>query len=70
MKRPQIFFTIVADPENIAYKAYGIERSMARSVYSVFFDISSHGFCGIKIVGLRAEPKNLQNPSDIMPADF
>ena len=67
-KRPRPF-TIVADPENIAYKAYGIERSMARSAYSVFRHFVSW-VLGIKIIGAEGLKKNLQNPSDIMPADF
>jgi peroxiredoxin len=67
-KRPRPF-TIVADPENIAYQAYGIERSMARSAYSVFRHFVSW-ILGIKIIGAEGLKKNLQNPSDIMPADF
>ena len=67
-KRPRPFI-IVADPENIAYQAYGIERSMARSAYSVFRHFVSW-VLGIKIIGAEGLKKNLQNPSDIMPADF
>jgi len=51
------------------YKAYGIERSMARSAYSVFRHFVSW-VLGIKIIGAEGLKKNLQNPSDIMPADF
>ena len=42
---------------------------MARSAYSVFRHFISW-VLGIKIIGAEGLKKNLQNPSDIMPADF
>ena len=62
-------FTIVADPDNVAYKAYGIERSKARSAYGVLKRFKMW-ILGFKILGFEGAMKNLQNPSDIMPADF
>lgn len=62
-------FTIVADPENIAYKAYGIEKSKPRSAYGVLKRFKMW-ILGFKILGFEGAIKNLQNPSDIMPADF
>ena len=62
-------FTIVADPENIAYKAYRIERSKPRSAYGVLKRFKMW-ILGFKILGFERAMKNLKNPSDIMPADF
>lgn len=62
-------FAIVADPNNIAYKAYGIERSKARSAYGVLKRFKMW-ILGFQILGFEGAMKNLQNPSDIMPADF
>ena len=62
-------FAIVADPDNIAYKAYGVERSKARSAYGVLKRFKMW-ILGFRILGFEGAMKNLQNPSDIMPADF
>jgi peroxiredoxin Q/BCP len=62
-------FSVVADPNNIAYKAYGIERSAPRSAYGVLRRFSMW-ILGFRILGWEGAIKNLKNPSDIMPADF
>lgn len=62
-------FSVVADPTNIAYRAYGIERSFPRAVYGVLRRFHTW-IMGFRILGLQGTINNLKNPSDIMPADF
>ncbi len=62
-------FAVVADPENIAYRAYGIERSFPRAAYGVLKRFRMW-ILGFGILGFKGAINNLRNPSDIMPADF
>lgn len=62
-------FAVVADPTNIAYKAYGIEHSVPRAALGVLKRFRMW-ILGFRILGWEGTIKNLKNPSDIMPADF
>ena len=62
-------FAVVADPTNMAYKAYGIEHSVPRAALGVLKRFRTW-ILGFRILGWEGTIKNLKNPSDIMPADF
>lgn len=64
-------FKIVADPENTAYRLYGIERSLTRKMKSVFARLWMW-IQGMRILGLTGAVRGLGgiNTNNMMPADF
>lgn len=71
LKRRPRPFRIVADPQNIAYKSYGIDRSLSRKLYAVFRRLPIW-IAGMRLLGLGGTLRGLGglNTNNILPADF
>ena len=64
-------FRVVADPDNIAYQAYGIQKSFPKKIYGVFARLIMW-IMGMKELGLEGTVRGLGglNTNNILPADF
>lgn len=64
-------FQIVADPENIAYKHYGIQKSFSGKLQVVFTRLLMW-ITGMKILGITGTIQGMGglNTNNILPADF
>ncbi|KRG84349.1 hypothetical protein ABB34_09505 [Stenotrophomonas daejeonensis] len=69
-QRPRPFH-VVADPDDLAFRAYGIQHSFTGKLHAVFFR-TRQWLAGMRIAGWRRTLRGLGglNTGNVLPADF